>query len=71
MTILAWNYRGIGQPRTVQELVRLVHSHRPKLVFLSETRQRRDVVENLRWRLGLKNVISFPGVGKGGGLALF
>ncbi|PNT72161.1 hypothetical protein BRADI_2g40513v3 [Brachypodium distachyon] len=71
MTILCWNCRGIGQPQTVQELVRLVHAQKPKIVFLSETRQRKEVVENLRWRLGLKNVITFSGEGKGGRLALF
>lgn len=70
MTILSWNCRGIGQPRTVQELVRLVHAHRPKIVFLCETRQLQGVVEKLRWRLGLKKVVSFEGDGKGGGLAM-
>ena len=28
-------------------------------------------VEGFRWRLGLKNVVTFKGEGKGGGLALF
>ena len=68
---MGWNCRGVGDPRTVQELERLVHNHRPQLVFLSETRQRKDVVEGLRWRLGLKHVVSFKEEGKGGGLALF
>jgi hypothetical protein len=45
--------------------------HNPKLLFLSETRQNKDYVENLRWRLGLKHVVTFSGKGKGGGLALF
>jgi hypothetical protein len=49
----------------------LVHTHHPQLVFLSETRQRKDIVEGLRWRLGLKHVVSFHEEGKGGGLALF
>jgi exonuclease III len=48
-----------------------VHTHQPQLVFLSETRKRKDVVENLRWRLGLKHVVSYHEEGKGGGLALF
>jgi hypothetical protein len=35
-------------------------------MFLSEARQRKEVVEGLIWRLGLKHVISFHEEGKGG-----
>jgi hypothetical protein len=71
MTILIWNSRGLGRPATVQELERLVHTHKPKNLFISETRQNKEYVEGLRWRLGLKHVITFKDEGKGGGLALF
>ncbi|PNT66353.1 hypothetical protein BRADI_3g10487v3 [Brachypodium distachyon] len=71
MSLLCWNCRGIGQPRTVEELVRLVHAQRLKVVFLSKTRHKKEVVEGLRWRLGLKHVLTFSEQGKGGGLALF
>ncbi|PNT74838.1 hypothetical protein BRADI_1g22904v3 [Brachypodium distachyon] len=71
MNLLCWNCRGIGQPRTVQELLHLVKTHKPKIVFLSETRNKTSVIEGLRWRLGLKHMIAVPGEGKGGGLALF
>jgi exonuclease III len=71
MKILSWNCRGLGDPRTVQELIRLVCTHQPKIVFLSETRQNKKVIEELRWRIGLKHFVSFHEEGKGGGLALF
>jgi exonuclease III len=45
--------------------------HRPKILFLSETRKNKVFVEGLRWRLGLKHVVTFTEKGKGGGLALF
>lgn len=48
-----------------------MRAHSPKLLFLSETRQNKNKVENLRWRLGLKNVVSFSEEGKEGGVALF
>ena len=71
MTVLSWNSRGLGQPRTVQVLVCLVHTYKPKLVFLTETRQNNKYVRNLKWRLGLRHCITQPGIGKGAGIALF
>jgi hypothetical protein len=43
----------------------------PNIVFISETRQQKERVSNLRFRLGLNNSFVVDGVGKGGGLALF
>lgn len=33
MMLLCWNFRGIGQPRTVQDLVPLVQVNKPNIVF--------------------------------------
>ena len=71
MNILSWNCRGVGRSRTVQELVRLVRTYNPKIVFLSETRQCDERVRNLKWRLGLRNCLTSKGDGKGGGLGRF
>jgi hypothetical protein len=71
MTIMGWNCRSVGQLRTVQDLERLVRAHRQKMLFPCENRQNKRSVENLKWRLGLKNVVSFSEEGKGGVLALF
>jgi electron transfer flavoprotein alpha subunit len=74
MKILYWNCRGLGRLETVQELMRLIKVHQPKFLFLSETRQNKNVVEGLRWRLGdkvSKNVVTFCEKEKGGGLAFF
>jgi hypothetical protein len=40
-------------------------------VFLSETRQHKDRVSNLRFRMGFKHCFVVGGVGKDGGLGLF
>ena len=69
--MLSWNCRGLGRPRTVQELVCLNKSYRPNVIFLSETRQNKEYVESLRYRLGMKNVFTVSVKGKGGGLAVF
>jgi hypothetical protein len=71
MSILSWNCYGMGQPRTVQELVQLVHTTAVKIVFISETRQHRDRVNNIKGRLGMNNCFVVDGVGRGGGLALY
>ena len=44
--------------------------HRPNVIFLSETRKNKDYVECLRYRMGMKNVFTVAGHGKGGGLAV-
>jgi hypothetical protein len=71
MTTLGWNSRGVGPPATVQELACLVQTYKPCLVFICETRQSKERVENLCFRIGMKECFQIKGEGKGGGLALY
>jgi hypothetical protein len=41
------------------------------MVFLMETHRSAKRAMNLKWRLGLKNVIGVDSIGQGDGLALF
>jgi hypothetical protein len=68
MTILGWNSRGVGPPATVQELFCLVQTYKPCLVFVCESRQSKERVENLRFRIGTKECFQVKEKGKGGGL---
>ena len=55
MSTLSWNCRGLGNPRTVQELVDLVSTKKPKMVFLMETKVGRQQMERI------KNLLKFEG----------
>jgi hypothetical protein len=70
MNLLAWNCRGLGLPRTVQELVQLIRTYRPKILFICETKLGDKKIKELRWRVGLRKCITQSGRGNGGRIAL-
>ena len=71
MNCLFWNYRGLGNPCTVQELARLVRAQDPTVVFLIETWQDEGPLERLRCYLHFDNKFVVKSRNKGGGLCLF
>lgn len=70
MRIMSWNWRGLGNLRTVQELCRLIKQKKPAMVFLMETKLRKIKMENVRCKLGYLNMFVVDRVGRSGGLAL-
>ena len=70
MSILSWNCRGLGQPRTVQVLTDLVKHKKPSFVFLMETLCYRNQLEFLKNKLNFENMFVVDRVGRSGGLAL-
>jgi hypothetical protein len=58
---LGWNGRGVGQPAAVQNLVCLVQTHRPSLVFICKTRESKQKVRNLRLRIGMSECFAVKG----------
>jgi hypothetical protein len=71
MNLLSSNCQGLGQPWTVQELTHLAREFCPEIVFLSETKQQKTRVLNIKSRLGLNNCFIVDSHGKGSGLAMF
>ena len=70
MSILSYNCRGLGQPRTVQVLTDLVKHKKPSFVFLMGTLCYRNQLEGLKNKLGFENLFVVDRVGRSGGLAL-
>ncbi|KAL9440617.1 hypothetical protein AB3S75_019313 [Citrus x aurantiifolia] len=69
MSILSWNCRGLGHPRTVQVLVDLVRNKRPCFVFLIETLCNKNRLEQIKTKIGFDGLLVVDRVGRGGGLA--
>ena len=67
---LSLELSGVGNRRTVRELVEIVQAEGPKIVFLSETWSSRKHMEKVKRELDFDGLFIVPSDGKGGGLAL-
>ena len=47
MSCLSWNYHGLGNPQTKDEVVALVTAKDPMLVFLMETKFDKPTLERV------------------------
>lgn len=70
MSVLAWNCRGLGCPRTVSELKNIISKKQPQFVFIMETKVARSRAEALKISLGFDNLFYVDSKGLSGGLAL-
>ncbi|XP_074337479.1 uncharacterized protein LOC141674671 [Apium graveolens] len=71
MNAIAWNCRGVGSARTVRVLKEMIKSHKPDLLFLSETLEDSNKVASLAPKISFVNFYSVDKQGRGGGLAIF
>ena len=71
MNCIVWNCRGLGNPRTVQALTRMVRDKDPSAVFLIETWADDPQLESFRTQLHFAKKLVVPRRNKGGGLAVF
>ena len=70
MSTISWNCCGLGNPRTVQELVDIVSTKRPKFVFLMEVKTGRQQIERVRRLLNYERCFIVDSVRGGGGIML-
>jgi exonuclease III len=74
MKIISWNCQGLGNPKTVRALRKLLNHHSPDLVFIMETKllnSNINFITNMfdSYRVKFINC-STTGGGKAGGIAL-
>lgn len=71
MSLLFWNARGLGSPQAFRRLYNLVQSHKPQMVFLTETKMCGSRMNSIKIQLGFQNCFSVDCCGRSGGLSLF
>ena len=70
MNPISWNCQGLGNSWSVRALHDLVQHWNPKIVFLIETKSKKNRMERIKNRIGFANGLIVPSVGRSGGIAL-
>lgn len=70
MSVMCWNYQGVGSDETVQHLRGLRRSFYPDFIFLMETKEKDGYMVGVQNILGYDKMISVEPLGLSGGLAL-
>ncbi|GAA0169728.1 hypothetical protein LIER_24145 [Lithospermum erythrorhizon] len=55
MSLLIWNCRGVGHPRAVRSLARLVTFNKPNLVFLIQTKLKDKEWDHIKKKINMPN----------------
>ena len=71
MRILSWNCRGAGSKWTISYLREIWHKHKPDFLFLSETKQDQEFMQDFQAHFGYDNLVTVDPIGRSGGLALY
>ncbi|GAU34086.1 hypothetical protein TSUD_255820 [Trifolium subterraneum] len=70
MIILSWNCRGLSVPSAIPNLKNIAQSHKPDVLFLSETLSKAQKMENIRVMLKYDSCLAVDVDGRSGGLAI-
>ena len=71
MSLLLWKCRGLGNPRTKNELVRLIQAKDPSVVFRAETWADEARLDRTLSKINFDQKWVLPRLNRGGGLVLF
>jgi len=71
MSLLSWNYRGLGNPWIVKAMEKLVFQEEPTIVFLMETKSDLEGMVMVWDRCKFKHGLIVSSRGKSGGLAMY
>lgn len=66
-----WNCQGVGSPLTVPQLREVNNLSSPSLIFLSETKNRKPVIDRIARRLRFENSVVVEAMNRAGGMAMF
>ena len=70
MNLLSWNCRVLGNPGAVRDICQLTKEKKPNILFLMETKCRRQKMEHIRVKMGFDYMFVVDPIGRSGGLAL-
>ncbi|XP_030946004.1 uncharacterized protein LOC115970518 [Quercus lobata] len=70
MSAISWNYRGLGNPLTVNALQKVVLEKDPTLVFLMETKFDVSEMDGIKRKIERQQGLVVPSIKRAGGLAL-
>ena len=71
MNAIAWNCQGAGAYLTKQHLRELHRCFHPRFLFLSETKNNFNILQDFKFEFGYDNLFTVEPLGLSGGLALF
>lgn len=71
MKTLIWNCQGIGNDLTVRRLKKMCQKHRPRLLFISETKNKKRMFQDIQADLGFSKLFTIEPLGQQGGFIFF
>ncbi|KAK8497336.1 hypothetical protein V6N12_064026 [Hibiscus sabdariffa] len=71
MVVMAWNVRGLGNRVTIRALKNSMVKFKPNIVFLSETKQKKRYLENVKMKMKMDHSFYVEPSGLAGGLSLW